>query len=320
MLGFRFLLVSQEMSWSRVACILVAIASVGFVAQADESGPGPAEARSELSDQPKNADSPALKFQDVLISGDKGPEMVVVRHGSFEMGDLHGIGDYNEHPAHTVELAASFAIARYETTFEEWDDCVADGGCGGYRPDDAGWGRGRRPVINVSWSHAKMYTEWLSKNTGHTYRLPSESEWEYAARAGTATKFSFGNDESRLCEFSNHADASSTFDWKNEACGDGTPHSTAVVGTYLPNRFGLHDVHGNVWEWVEDCWNVYYFGAPVDGSPWLSGECEKRTLRGGGWDNGAWDTRTATRGGLILSHTDVHYGFRVARSLTSEEM
>ena len=136
---------------------------------------------------------------------------------------------------------------------------------------DRGWGRGNRPVINVSWKDAQSYVRWLSQRTGHRYSLPSESEWEYVARAGTDTRYSWGDEIGR-----NRANC--------DGCGSRwDDEQTAPVGSFSPNAWGVHDMHGNVWEWVEDCWNDSYVGAPSDGSAWESGECGYRVLRGGSW-------------------------------------
>ncbi len=183
-------------------------------------------------------------------------------------------------------------------TFDEWDMCAADGGCDNYRPDDARWGRGWRPVINVSWSDAKVYVAWLSQETGKAYRLLSEAEWEYAARAGTRTRFSFGDDIS-----------------EKDANFLGGLGKTWQVGAYPANPWKLHDMHGNVWEWVEDCWNESYDGAPSDGSAWTSGDCSTRVLRGGSWSNYPRLLRSAYRNWNSADNRDYDYGFRVARTL-----
>ncbi len=210
------------------------------------------------------------------------PEMVVVPSGSFLMGspeDEEGRYD-NEGPQHRVTIAEPFAIGVYEVTFDEWDACVAAGGCNGYRPDDDGWGRGRRPVINVSWDDAQAYVDWLSDRTGEEYRLPSEAEWEYAARAGTTTRYWPGDEIT--AEYANF--------------GRNVGRTIEVGSLGRPNAFGLHDVHGNVWEWVEDCWNDSYAGAPANGTAWTSGDCGRRVLRGGSWDDYPRSLRSAYRG------------------------
>ena len=239
---------------------------------------------------------PGETFQDC----DECPKMVVIPSGSFQMGCVSGIDCYDdEKPVHEVKID-SFALSKYEVTFEEYDRFTD--ATGRERANDGGWGRGRRPVINVSWDDAITYTEWLSDQTEKYYRLPSEAEWEYAARAGTETAYSWGNDIGR-----------------NRANCDGCASllgglRTARVGTFKANGWGLHDMHGNVWEWVQDCWNNNYEGAPTDGTAWLSGGCEFRMGRGGSWNSEPWRMRSA---GRLLNATYSRFkshGFRVARS------
>ena len=221
------------------------------------------------------------------------PEMVVIPGGRFQMGCVSGKDcEDNEKPVHEVRVA-SLEMSKYEVTFEEYDRFTA--ATGRKRPDDEGWGRGRRPVINVSWEDAVAYTKWLSTKLGERYRLPSNAEWEYAARSGSVTKYHFGNRKSQLCRYANHADRSTEYDWRNKDCSDGVGGKTATVGSYQPNGFGLYDMHGNVWEWVQDCWNDNYNGAPTDGSAWESGGCSKRAYRGGSWGSGARRCRSAIR-------------------------
>ena len=183
----------------------------------------------------------------------------------------------NEGPQHRVTIIDAFAVGKYEVTFEEWDACVSAGGCGGYRPDDEGWGRGRRPVINVSWEDAQRFVEWLREETGEPYRLLSEAEWEYVARAGTSTPFHTGGTIS-----TSQANYDGNYTYGNGREGE-YRERTVPVGSFGANAFGLHDVHGNVWEWVEDCWNDSYRGAPSDGSAWERGDCSSRVYRGGSW-------------------------------------
>ena len=234
------------------------------------------------------------------------PEMVVVPSGDFMMGSPRSDGDWqdDEEPQHRVTIGSTFAVGVYEVTFAEWDACVSRGGCGGYRPYDEGWGRSRRPVVNVSWNDAQSYVAWLSRETGESYRLLSESEWEYVARAGTKTRYWWGDDIGR-----NRASC--------ESCGSGwDEESTAPKGSFAANGFGLHDVHGNVWEWVQDCRNESYDGAPDDGSSWDNGDCSERVLRGGSWDDHPVDLRAAARYADVTGNRDDYAGFRVARTLT----
>ena len=233
------------------------------------------------------------------------PEMVVVSAGSFMMGSpsYEAERDDDEGPRHRVTIPKPFAVGKYEVTFAEWDACVADGGCRGRRPADRGWGRARRPVINVSWNDAKTYVRWLSNKTGQEYRLLSEAEWEYVARAGTTSRYSWGDDIGR-----NRANC--------DGCGSRwDDKQTAPAGSFAPNVFGLHDAHGNVYEWVEDCWNASYAGAPPDGSAWTGGDCGLRVLRGGSWDSEPRYLRSAYRNRDWAGVRDYFSGFRVARTL-----
>ena len=230
------------------------------------------------------------------------PEMVAIPGGSFRMGCVSGLDcQDDEKPVHEVRVA-SFALSKYEVTFEEYDGFVA--ATGRRSPNDQGWGRGRRPVIRVSWDDAVAYAEWLSAQTGERYRLPTEAEWEYAARAGSTTKYGWGNEIGQ-----NRANC--------RGCGsqwDG--EKTAPVGSFNPNAFGLHDMHGNLWEWVHDCWSDSYQGAPTDGSARTSGDCESRVLRGGSWFNRPELLRAASRLRDSPGLRYVNLGFRVARTLT----
>ena len=241
--------------------------------------------------------APGTKFRDCPGC----PEMVVVPAGSYEMGSPsseEGRVD-DEGPVHRVEISKPFAVGVYEVTFAEWDACVTGGGCNGHRPDDEGWGRGNRPVINVIWKDAKSYVGWLSRKTGEGYRLLSESEWEYVARAGTRTAYHFGSSIS-----------------SGQANYGNNLGKTSPVGTYASNGFGLHDVHGNVWEWVEDCWHGDYRGAPSDGSAWITGgDCSLRMLRGGSWHSVPELLRSAFRNGVLWRFPVGDVGFRVARTL-----
>jgi formylglycine-generating enzyme required for sulfatase activity len=266
------------------------------------SAPGPAPA--------PTAAPPGETFKDCEVC----PEMVVVPAGKFKMGSPEGEAERtsDEGPQHQVTVKP-FAIGRYEVTFEEWDACVAGGGCDAYRPADAGGGRGRRPVIHVDWNDAQAYVAWLSKKTGKPYRLLTEAEWEYAARAGTTTPFHFGV---TITPDQANYNGTSTY-------GSGPKgvyrRKTVPVGSFPANDFGLYDMHGNVWEWVEDVWHDSYNGAPADGSAWTDGEglesSRYRVGRGGSWVNGPGFLRSADR----LSYDPVirgdYQGFRVARTL-----
>ena len=241
------------------------------------------------------------------------PELVVVPAGVYEMGspDWEVGRNANEGPLHRVTIGEPLAVGVYEVTFEEWDACVSAGACYGYRPDDKGWGRGRRPVMNVSWEDAQAYVGWLSRKTGKGYRLLSESEWEYAARGGTTTPFHYGGTVS-----TGQANYDGDYTYGSGRKGENR-REPVRVGGFSPNAFGLYDVHGNVWEWVEDCWHADYKGAPKDGSAWTrGGDCERWVLRGGSWYSPPWYLRSADRYGSTTGSRYGSFGFRVARTLT----
>ena len=165
----------------------------------------------------------------------------------------------------------------------------------------------------VSWNDAEAFVEWLGAQTGQAFRLPTEAEWEYAARAGSTTKYHFGNSESQLCRYGNHADSSTDFDWRNKSCSDGVGKRTAAVGRYQPNSYGLYDVHGNVWEWLADCWNDSYAGAPSDGRAWTLGDCSLRVVRGGSWYLVPRNLRSASRYRYTRSNRFDFIGFRLVQ-------
>ena len=240
------------------------------------------------------------------------PQLVVVPLGSFMMGspDSEWGRFNNESPQRRVTIAEPFAVSVYEVTFGEWDACVNEGGCNGYQPHGEGWGRGGRPVINVSWDDARAYVKWLSQRTGKRYRLLSESEWEYVARAGTMEPFHTGATIS-----ADQANYDSSYTYVSGQKGRYRGR-TVQVGTFSPNAFGLHEVHGNVWEWTQDCWNEDYTGAPTDNRAWETGECEQRVLRGGSWGDVPWLLRSADRGKNEPGIRDPKIGFRIARTLS----
>ena len=244
------------------------------------------------------------------------PQMVVIPEGHFLMGDLAGKGEADEKPVYRVNLRRPMAVGKFEVTFAEWDACVDGGGCGGYSPADQGWGRGARPVVNVSWNDVVGYLKWLSRWTGKRYRLLSESVWEYAARAGTETKFHFGNRTRQLCTYANGSDRSFGGGSGNRKCSDGYGAMTAPVGRFTANRFGLYDMHGNVWEWVADCWHGNNIGRPVNGRAWRDGDCSRRVLRGGSWYDRPVALRAANRGSFRRERRGDNVGFRVARRIS----
>jgi formylglycine-generating enzyme required for sulfatase activity len=254
------------------------------------------------------AEERALKPTDVFKECNKCPEMVVVPAGSFMMGSPRSEPERfdDEGPEHRVTIARQLAVGRFAVTFDEWDACRADGGCNDYAPYDEGWRRGRQPVINVSWNDAQAYLTWLSRKTGRAYRLLSEAEREYVTRAGTTTPFWWG-DSVWTSQANYEADA-------NGAAGE-YRHRTLPVDGFAPNPWGLYQVHGNVWEWVEDCWHYDYAGAPSNGSAWTPADCSRRVLRGGGWYNEPRALRAAARVGDDAARRSNGYGFRVARTL-----
>ena len=259
--------------------------------------------------RPRQAMKPGRVFRDCETC----PEMVVVPAGSFTMGSpaLEEDRFDSEGPQHAVMISRAFAVGKYEVTFAEWDACVASGGCNGYRPGDRGWGRGRRPVIDVSWNDAQAFVSWLSRKTGKEYRLLSESEWEYAARAGTSGPFHFG--ETISTDQANYA-GYYTYGPGRKGVYRG---KTVPVGSFPSNAFGLHDMHGNVREWVEECWHASYSGAPSDGSAWTTGgDCSGRVLRGGSWLDEPGVLRSAYRSWVSSGVRFSLDGFRVSRTLT----
>ena len=261
----------------------------------------------EIRHQAAVSQAPGTEFHDTLTLPNgpqvQGPKMVVVPAGTFTMGapKSESRSEDDERPTHAVTIAKPFAIGVYEVTFEDYDRFAEDERRA--KPNDQGWGRGRRPVINVTWDDACAYAEWLSKRTGKRYRLPSEAEWEYAARAGTQTAYWWGDEIGR--NRANCANCGSQWDGRQ----------TAPVGSFERNRFGLYDTAGNVYEWVQDCYHGSYAGAPTDGSPWISGDCNLRVMRGGDFNELARYLRSANRWRENVSGRYYDAGFRVARDL-----
>ena len=246
---------------------------------------------------------PGGTFRDPLTDGGEGPLMVVLPAGRFRMGCLNDDDDCydDEKPVHDVTLPNNFAMAVYEVSFAEYDRYVQATGV--RRPDDEGWGRGNRPVINVDWEEARAYARWLSEQTGRNYRLPTEAEWEYAARAGTTTKYSWGNEATP-----EQANYHGNDRWEN----------TAPVGSFPANGFGLYDMHGNVHEWTQDCWHRSYDGAPTNGQAWEGangGDCDHRVVRGGSWLLTPGDLRAAYRNYGGVSDRGASLGLRLVQDL-----
>ncbi|WP_428310479.1 formylglycine-generating enzyme family protein [Hydrocarboniphaga sp.] len=248
------------------------------------------------------------------------PVMVALPAGHFRMGDVLGTGTAYEKPVHEVTLRR-FAIGRYEVTRGEWMACVAAMACAAPGGDAAG-GDPQLPVAELGWNEIQPYLAWISQRSGQRYRLPSEAEWEYAARAGLESQYSWGNLVEPACEQANAFDRAGhrghpQWGWQIE-CNDGYA-SSAPVGRFPPNAWGLHDMLGNVWEWVADCWHADYEGAPVDGSAWLGAgdapACRKHVNRGGGWGNHPRTLRLSNRDADETAARSDGLGFRVARDL-----
>jgi formylglycine-generating enzyme required for sulfatase activity len=252
-------------------------------------------------------------FRDPLRDGGEGPAMIALPGGSFRMGSPSDEPDRStdEGPQHPVDIRP-FAIGRSEVSFAEYDRFAQ--ATGRKLPDDEGWGRGERPLINVSWTDAKAYAEWLSDQTGHRYRLPSEAEWEFATRAGTTTPFWTGD-----CIHTEQANYDGNYDYNDCGADTGVYRGKTVETGSLPaNRWDLHEVAGNVWEWVEDCWHGDYANAPTDGSAWLEaggGDCARRVVRGGGWFDFPGLLRSALRDRDFPDEANLYVGFRLARTL-----
>ena len=287
----------------------------------------------------------ALKAADIFKECDRCPEMVVVPAGSFMMGSpeseagrLDAMGRSDEEPLHKVAFAAPFAVGRFAITFDEWDACVADQGCQGYRPASGGegrggvetaleglanmqrrqeeaerWGRGRQPAIFISWDDATAYAAWLSRKTGKTYRLLTEAEREYVTRAGTTTPFWWG---------ASISPGQANYNGSLAAYGGGAKGQNwarpVPVDSFQPNPWGLYQVHGNVWEWTADCYLEHYSGAPTDGSARgcpANDNRWPRVMRGGAWVGAAANLRSASRYRNMPIYRSYDLGFRIARTL-----
>ncbi len=284
-------LISRPMLMTAVAIIVVAVGIYLIEPPTDHTSDDSIDYSPEI-------------FSDNLRDGRAGPEMVKIPTGEFSMGDIWKTGAPDELPVHKVYIHKPFGIGLYETTFAEYDHFAE--ATGRPLPDDAGWGRGKRPVINVSWEDALAYADWLSTNTGKSYRLPSEAEWEYASRAGVASRYWWG-DEAEL-SYANCDGCGSRWDGRQ----------TASVGSLEPNPFGLYDIAGNVWEWVQDCWHKNFNGAPVDGRAWeeaRDSECSVRVLRGGSWNYPTRFVRSSNRDWNWPDTRHNFIGFRLARDM-----
>jgi formylglycine-generating enzyme required for sulfatase activity len=247
------------------------------------------------------------------------PSMVVVPAGSFVMGSPEtevGRRKY-EGPQRTVTIGSPFAVGRFEVTSDEWGACVADGGCDRDVPKEGYSSYGdtsKKPMVNVTWGDAQAYVSWLTRKTGQPYRLLSEAEWEYAARAGTTTPFSFGSTIS-----TSQANYNNYYTYGTGVKGEYRPKETTEVGSFPPNAWRLYEMHGNASEWTQDCWNKNYRRAPNDGSAWTTGDCSMRVIRGGMWDSDPELIRSAHRGYSGASDRIRSIAFRVARTISAEE-
>ena len=258
----------------------------------------------------------ALRPLDQFKECELCPEMIVAPAGQFLMGAKDGEAGStpSERPPHRVSFAQPFAVGRFPVTISEWDACVAARGCS-YRPADQGWGRGRQPVIGVLWEDAKEYVAWLSRTTSRPYRLPSEAEREYVARAGTTTAYWWGDSfvpAQANCAPGNYEPLSVDAGDLQQLIASARP---LPVQSFSPNPWGLYQLHGNVYDWVEDCWNDSYNGAPSDGSVWKSGNCNGHVLRGGAFSRSAQTARSAARIWSGSPNRLVYMSIRVARTL-----
>jgi len=279
------------LNFNRFSILMLIGLSISFYASL-------ANAQSQSS--PETAQTAKLKIGDVFRDCPNCPELVVVPSGLFIMGS-NGKRK-TEKPARRVNITKPFAIGRYEITFKEWFACLDAGACT-HNPDDHKWGRKGRPVINVTWDQVEAYTKWLTRETGFTYRLPSESEWEYAHRAGTTTDFWWGDSAGE--NNANCKDCKSKWSAK----------SSAPVGSFKPNPFGLYDTAGNLFEWVSDCWNPDHRGAPKTTAPRKEGNCNFRVIRGGSFYYFNKVSRASYRAKNPPGVKSYWLGFRVVREL-----
>jgi formylglycine-generating enzyme required for sulfatase activity len=295
---------------SKVACSVIAASLITLGVSGDAtSAVAGASLKCDGADRAGEAASLCVVIGDSFKDCTTCPELTVVPPGEVVMGSPESEVDRGEDegPQHVVKVEHPLAIGKFEVTFAEWDACVDDGGCT-HKARDAGWGRGRRPAINVSWDDiTNEYLPWLSRKTGHTYRLLSESEWEYAARAGTTTAFATG---------STITTDQANFDGTNTYAGSPKGiyrQRTLEVGSFPQNRFGLHDMHGNVWEWVNDCYAGPYSTAKTSPTPPSEKDGCSRILRGGSWIDSPRVLRSAYRGKMKSNARFIYRGFRVLR-------
>jgi formylglycine-generating enzyme required for sulfatase activity/class 3 adenylate cyclase len=299
--GRRRVRLVQAVIYTLFLCIIAGL--VGFINQAflREQYQWRIVMRPSVLTEEQEREKAAKPGSDFKECANGCPTMIALPAGKFTMGSPVGEKDRNndEGPQRVVTIGQPFAVGKTAVTFAEWDTCVAAGACP--KAEDSGWGRDDRPVTNVSWDEAKIYTTWLAKQTGKPYRLLTEAEWEYAARAGSPRRYFFGDEETQLGEYA----------WFSK----NSDSKTQPVGTRKPNAFGLYDIYGNVWQWVEDCYEESYSGAPTDGSAATSTACSRRVLRGGSWSGEPDMLRSANRNGFITLFRIGNVGFRVARTL-----
>jgi formylglycine-generating enzyme required for sulfatase activity len=286
------------------------VENIRVVAGASKPAPEVFESPSKPVDEPQQRGiSPPVRsrdsmssFRDRLRDGGEGPAMVIIPAGSFWMGSFENLREIYEHrrAPHEVTFSRPFALGKRPVTFSEYDRFAK--ATGKLKPNDGGWGRGPRPVINVSWTDADVYADWLCEQSGRRFRLPSEAEWEYACRGGTQTQWFFGDEETDIGEYA----------WFAGNSGK----RTHPAGQKKPNPWGLHDVHGNVLEWVQDCWHENYHRAPTDGSAWIQGgDCERRVVRGGSWYDVPAYLCSAKRDWNPRKFQSLYLGFRLALDL-----
>ena len=281
-----YLSASNRAWWMKTVTGLVLAFVFGFIARAWQKG--------------LSVEHTLLKLKSMLTKIHVEPEMVIVKPGIFRMGSLAGVGDDYQQPAHDVTIQKPFKLGKYEVTFDEYDRFALT--TGRSFPGDQGWGRGRQPVINVSWRDAAEFARWLSAQTGKRYRLPTEAEWEYSARSGGKDEIWAGtSDQKKLPDYAIFS----------------ASRSRSVGGRKI-NDLKLHDMSGNVWEWVEDCWHSSYNEAPSDGRAWKEengGRCGVRVIRGGSWGNLTGSLGSVFRAGSFAVNRDGSLGFRLAQDI-----
>ena len=275
--------------------------------------PNPATAIAASAPAPADVGQGGQVFRDCANC----PVMVAIPAGSGLIGSPAAESGHesSEEPRRSIRFARPFAVSRDSISFAEWDSCVAEGGCDNFIPGDMGWGRGPQPLVLVSWNDAKAYVAWLSKKTNQTYRLLSESEWEYSARAcrsAACGDWTFWFGDVINPDLAN-------YDWRYSYAGGRkaqTPRKPQPTNTFGPNSFGLFNMAGNVAQWVEDCWNSNLRDLPGDGSARISGDCSAHVIRGGSWNDDPVNLRSAARKYDVVSAREPNIGFRVARELS----